>query len=415
MPEPILIRHHRVHGATLKATLLYLYAGQASRDVPPEMLEDWLFLCRQWKVGELATLVEGMIKASQDARVARSRAGREVVMVRDVKGVSRDLGVLLWWIMWGGNMWAQEEHMISARSHIDSVDTALFAEKMSAFKDRTHVRLWGAADNKFEQPLRSERGMDALLSSLPSEDTAMGMALLTASAPDIIIDISGTKFPCHRSILTRSDYFSALLSGRYLETHLTTNTHLPPTISLTSTISSPQTFRTILEFLYTDHTSTVTPHDAHSLLITADLLLLPRLTSRTQTYITTLPSIPPPGPYTFLRTAWSLSLHRLEQHVTRYFADHLEEEGTKPEFRDLVRESAEMILGRQETDTVVFVDDLRFWCGREVDGGDVGAGVWEEVALSEGGDGGYRERKRVEYVRKMRVLEGVLEAVGIDM
>ncbi|KAJ3040790.1 Ankyrin repeat and BTB/POZ domain-containing protein 1 [Rhizophlyctis rosea] len=421
------VRHHRVHPQTLRATLLYLYTGQAARDVPPEQLEDWVFLCKQWKMSELVGFVQDMIKANADERLVKSKAAREAIMVRDVRGVQRDIGTLLWWILHAGKRWVIEEWWRIKRGQavVAEWDVAGAMDKLASFKDRTILRLWGteedilAANAAPDRPKlwagpreSTQNGLD----TVPPEDIEMGLALLTASDPDVIVEVAGTHFPCHRAFLQRSEYFGALLSGRFAEAHddfiNTKEPHPPTKIDLTASIPSPEVFGCILEFIYTDRTTLLSATSAHATLETADLLLLPRLTSRVQTYIISLPYLPSPGPYALLRTAWALNLHRLEQHVTRHFAREMLTEGKKDDFRELIRESAESIVSRQETDTVIFVDDLRFWLAREC-GIEEGEEMWEDTdALV---DEGVLPASKLEYVKRMRVLEDILEGLGIDM
>ena len=65
--------------------------------------------------------------------------------------------------------------------------------------------------------------------------------------------------------------------------------------------------------------------------------------------------------YEVLRAAWLLRVPRLEEFAARYIAYRLEDFIDDPVFASLVAESARRIKGRQETDTVELVDDIRYF------------------------------------------------------
>ena len=61
--------------------------------------------------------------------------------------------------------------------------------------------------------------------------------------------------------------------------------------------------------------------------------------------------------YDVVRAGWDTRVHRLEEFGARYMALRLERFIDEPEFAQLVKESAERIQGRQETDTVELIDE----------------------------------------------------------
>jgi ankyrin repeat/BTB/POZ domain-containing protein 1 len=113
-----------------------------------------------------------------------------------------------------------------------------------------------------------------------------------------------------------------------------------------------------------------------------------------------------------------MNLPRLEQHVTKFYAEHIMDYIADEEFKLLVKDSAMSVINRQETDTVIFVDDLRWWLGKlhGFDGDeDVG------IAVSGGGASGVAvfpgqnvDVRRREYRMKMNLVDNVLAELGID-
>src|SRR4051812_10313585 len=59
-------------------------------------------------------------------------------------------------------------------------------------------------------------------------------------------------------------------------------------------------------------------------------------------------------------------MHRLEEFGARYLAERLElflgeDEELAQEFESLIRESADRIINREETDTIELIDDIRYY------------------------------------------------------
>ncbi|KAJ3322011.1 hypothetical protein HDU76_013975 [Blyttiomyces sp. JEL0837] len=264
----IQVKNRRVHVATFRAVLLWAYSGQLARDVPETLIPDWLFLCRQWKLYELQSLIEKdqQTNAEKQSILKTVIAKRQVVLIRDVKGVQRDL-----------------------------------------------TGLWRAV---------IEFGEDA------------------------------------------------------------------------STTLSPAIFLPVLE--------------------AADLLLLDRLKSQTVTQILSYPVLSLSNHADLLRASWSMNLPRLEQHLTRFYAETFDTHCQTQTFRTLIKDSSDSVVNRQETDTIIFVDDLRWWLGKlhgfEA-GEDVGVVGRDGVLVAMVGER-YEERL-MEYERKVGILDGILSDLGI--
>ena len=65
--------------------------------------------------------------------------------------------------------------------------------------------------------------------------------------------------------------------------------------------------------------------------------------------------------YEVLQAGWETKVQRLEEFAARYIAYRLEFYIDEPEFAQIVRESANRVKARQETDTVELIDDIRYY------------------------------------------------------
>ena len=180
-------------------------------------------------------------------------------------------------------------------------------------------------------------------------------------------------FPVHRAMLLRAEFFLAMFSSAFREAQTTEH------LQVISIDCSPEVLEVVLKFLYTERTDF--PLDiAIDVLFAADLLLIEKLKLKAAVVISTLgngsmsqiPTRPdaaetsPPEQeeldiYDVVRAGWLTRVPRLEEFGARYFAYRLESYIDEEDFADLVRESANRIKGRQETDTIELLDDIRYY------------------------------------------------------
>ena len=180
-------------------------------------------------------------------------------------------------------------------------------------------------------------------------------------------------FPVHRAMLLRAEFFLAMFSSAFREAQTTEH------LQVISIDCSPEVLEVVLKFLYTEKTDF--PLDiAIDVLFAADLLLIEKLKLKAAVVISTLgngsmsqiPTRPdaaetsPPEQeeldiYDVVRAGWLTRVPRLEEFGARYFAYRLESYIDEEDFADLVRESANRIKGRQETDTIELLDDIRYY------------------------------------------------------
>ncbi|WBW73178.1 BTB/POZ family substrate adaptor for cullin 3 ubiquitin ligase Btb3 [Schizosaccharomyces osmophilus] len=165
------------------------------------------------------------------------------------------------------------------------------------------------------------------------------------------------RYPVHRAILCRSEYFMDMFTGPFLE-----GKQSLPTVSLPF---SSDIVEIVLEFLYSDKAD-IPAFLALDVIYVADMLSLDKersLKSLASIAITKQKE-PKDSIYDILRTAWDTSTIRLEQYASEYMANHLEKIIDDPEFHELVNESADRILHRQETDTIELIDDIRYFLSK---------------------------------------------------
>ncbi|DAA74567.1 TPA_exp: Uncharacterized protein A8136_3325 [Trichophyton benhamiae CBS 112371] len=189
-------------------------------------------------------------------------------------------------------------------------------------------------------------------------------------------------FPAHRAMLLRSEFFSLMFSSSFREAQVTDYLQIIPIDC------SPDVLEIVLTFLYTEKAD-FPLEVAVDVLFAADLLLIERLKTKAAVLISTLGSgnVTSLGSkpsadakesstkegkeaegsdeiidvYEILRAAWLMRIQRLEEFAARYFAYRLEAHIDNPEFAQLVKESAERIQKRQETDSIELVDDIRYY------------------------------------------------------
>ncbi|KAL8942121.1 MAG: hypothetical protein Q9216_001846 [Gyalolechia sp. 2 TL-2023] len=182
-----------------------------------------------------------------------------------------------------------------------------------------------------------------------------------------------TLFPAHRAMLLRSEFFLTMFSSGFREAQTT------PHLQIITIDCPPAVLETVLTFLYTEKADF--PLDlAIDVLFAADLLLIDRLKQKAAVVISTLGNgtmkpasdlqivgteIPRAEEnidiYDVVRAGWLTRVPRLEEFGARYFAYRLENYIDEEDFAELIRESAGRIQGRQETDSIELLDDIRYY------------------------------------------------------
>ena len=183
-----------------------------------------------------------------------------------------------------------------------------------------------------------------------------------------------TLFPVHRAMLLRSEFFLTMFSSGFREAQST------PHIQIIPIDCTPDVLEIVLTFLYTEKADFAIDK-AVDVLFAADLLLIERLKQKAAVIISTLGNgtMAPASDlqivgterpaadaenidiYDVVRAGWMTRVPRLEEFGARYFAYRLESYIDEDEFADLIKESAGRIRGRQETDSIELLDDIRYY------------------------------------------------------
>ncbi|KAI8582594.1 hypothetical protein K450DRAFT_226013 [Umbelopsis ramanniana AG] len=232
---------------------------------------------------------------------------------------------------------------------------------------------------------------------------------------DICILVEDLAFPCHKALLKlRSEYFDIMFSGRFSESYIEGSQVNYPSVTLEMPIIrisdiSAEAFTIILEFIYTD--AAAIPIDmAFEVLMAADRFLFHRLKSIAAIIITSERS-PIMDVYELMRTAIDLGVDRIEQYCTKYLAENLDDYIEDTEFKNLIKESAESIADREETDTIPFIDELRYFLGKKysVPTADLDASGRVHVYVKE-----TLTAMEAEYNDKLDMLDGILDSLGLE-
>ncbi|RAL11038.1 ankyrin repeat and BTB/POZ domain protein [Aspergillus homomorphus CBS 101889] len=181
-----------------------------------------------------------------------------------------------------------------------------------------------------------------------------------------------TLFPCHRAMLLRSEFFHTMFTSPFREAHMKDRLNIIPVDC------APDVLEIVLTFLYTERADFPLEITV-DVLFAADMLFIEKLKSKAAVVISTLGSgnmsqavaARTRGTkeeddldiYAIIRAAWLTRVQRLEEFAARYLAYRLEAHIDSPEFSELIQESAARIQGRQETDSIELLDDIRFYLG----------------------------------------------------
>ncbi|XP_007888532.1 ankyrin repeat and BTB/POZ domain-containing protein 1 [Callorhinchus milii] len=177
-----------------------------------------------------------------------------------------------------------------------------------------------------------------------------------SSYPDLCFRVKGYNFLCHKAFFCgRSDYFRALLEDHFCESQELQSQPSIPMISLHNI--TEEIFIRLLYYIYSDETE-LPPEIAFEVLCVADMYLLPglkRLCGKTLALTLCEDNV-----LNVWKTAKLFRLTRLEDQCTEYMAKIVEKLVESEEFAQAVRDDAESVKAREETDSVPLVDDIRF-------------------------------------------------------
>lgn len=212
-------------------------------------------------------------------------------------------------------------------------------------------------------------------SKVESNSTSLlGIPANTSSRPSRASSLSHTRrprrsklYPCHKAILIRSEFFLTMFDSPFREAQST------PHLQIILIDCSPAVLEIVLTFLYTERCD-FGLDIAIDVLFAADMLFLEKLKTKAAVVISTLGNGTGTNMatldtredetmdiYELLRAAWTTRVQRLEEFAARYIAYRLESYIDDPAFAEIIKESADRISARQETDTIEILDDIRYY------------------------------------------------------
>lgn len=171
---------------------------------------------------------------------------------------------------------------------------------------------------------------------------------------DICFSVEGHSFYCHQIFFKRrSDYFKALITDHFGEAGGDPSS--VPVITLHDI--SAKIFCKVVYYLYTDMVENLNDVSAYELLCNADLFLLVGLKKQCANEIANHLTVE--NVINVLRVGRMFNLSKLEDQCAEFMANNLEQLINTPEFSDIIKEDAASIQQRQETDSIMIVDDIR--------------------------------------------------------
>lgn len=177
-------------------------------------------------------------------------------------------------------------------------------------------------------------------------------------------------FPAHRAMLLRSEYFQTMFQSSFKEAQVTEY------LQIINVECTPEVLEIVLNYLYCEKTDIPIEH-ALDVLYVADMLFIEKLKTKAVVVISTVGSgtatfedhthnetgqdqeveIEQINIYDVIHASWTLRVQRLETFAARYLAYRLEDYIDEDEFEELIKESAERIEKRQETDSIELLDE----------------------------------------------------------
>lgn len=356
-PETTTWRLNSVPPQSFAIAIKYLYLGELPRDVgggPGTGFTDSEILAGLDKISkhlEIQSLSQ-LILDGTDRRLARQRRTDEVEKGREQLDTWFQQNVV-------------KHKVVTDISKADDVkwdrDNGIFADvllRADEDEDEDYVEHCVLSDDK----ARSKSTSNVL--GIPIGPTSAG----SRSPSRMRNSRRSVLFPCHKAMLIRSEFFLTMFSSSFKEAQVT------PHLQIIPIDCSPKVLEIVLTFLYTERAGF--PLDlAVDVLFAADLLFLEKLKAKAAVVISTLgngtataiPSLETPNEdeyldiYEILHAAWLTRAQRLEEFAARYMAYRLEAYIDEPEFAEIVKESANRISSRQETDTIELLDDIRYY------------------------------------------------------
>ncbi|KAJ9254286.1 hypothetical protein DTO195F2_6651 [Paecilomyces variotii] len=333
------------------AAIKYLYLGEPPRELRSGpgtgFTESEVFagIDKVAKHLEIQGLVDSIVD-SGNRRLARQRRSAEVAKGRDQ---------LATWF---------RENIIANKTVVETTkvnevkwdrDNAIFADVLLRADETT--------------PDAEEDGLSASQEDSGQSSIPVDPGASSAAPNEPVRKQRSVLYPAHRAMLLRSEFFLTMFSSPFREAQVTEH------LNIIDIDCSPEVLEIVLTFLYTEKAD-FGLDVAVEVLFAADLLFIEKLKAKAAVVISSLGSgnlsqaeaakTREAGEeeidiYDIIRAAWLTRVQRLEEFGARYLAYRLEAHVDSPEFAELIKESANRIQKRQETDSIELLDDIRFY------------------------------------------------------
>ncbi|CCK71159.1 uncharacterized protein KNAG_0G01010 [Huiozyma naganishii CBS 8797] len=189
--------------------------------------------------------------------------------------------------------------------------------------------------------------------------------------PDVLLSVKNHEnelkiYPCHLAVLMRADYFKVIFTDKFSETVAYQESKENRGDGCPYPILELPTFdlfvvEIMLRYLYFDEANIPWQY-AMEVIKLGDFILADRLKSMAATVVTQSPKVL--ERYTIFQIlyfAWETRLERLEHFAAKQVAGEIRALKRSKSFREAIVKSAQRISSREETDTIEFVDDIRFY------------------------------------------------------
>ncbi|XP_076067875.1 ankyrin repeat and BTB/POZ domain-containing protein 1-like isoform X2 [Oratosquilla oratoria] len=184
------------------------------------------------------------------------------------------------------------------------------------------------------------------------------------SLADVCFVVEGQPFMCHKMFFCpRSEYFRALLRDHFQEAtwQQGAQDRAIPTVTLNEV--SVRVFAIIVHYLYCNQTM-VSNDNVLDVMVAADMYLLPGLKRQCGVFLGQRLEVQ--SVVSVIRVARMFQLPRLEDQCVAFMAKHLDSVLELQELQDLIMSDACEVEGRQETDTVTIIDEIRYHVSSQV-------------------------------------------------
>ena len=176
---------------------------------------------------------------------------------------------------------------------------------------------------------------------------------------DIAIRVEHELFRCHKVFFCgRSDFFKAMISDHFLEHEETGDLPIYTLRNITL-----EAFRSLLSYLYVNHANFALG-SVYEMLMLSDLYLLPGLKKQAALFVGQHLELS--NVIDVIRLARLFELSRLEMQCTEFLAEHLYQALKMVDWHELIQEDAKDVIGRQETDSIDVVDNVRYHIKKNV-------------------------------------------------